>query len=358
MTRRVLAFAAVALAAALVAAVPAGAQSLACTCDDAVTSLCSAQGFRITLVGFNVDQNAGTSSWDYQVCNETGLGTGCDAPKDLSHIDIELPALGQCLTESQAVSLAQVGGFAEATLACGVSEKDPACDIFGTPGNDFVAKCDVAGGNVDPGECVVMRLSIAGEQPSLGPGAALTVTKAGPECAANCILGPSCESCEEPRDECLTRTPGFWGTHPHITNLFLPVTVCGETLSAVTAGGCDSATEAMCVSPGRESRGNRAYAQLVRQLTAAKLNLAATAANGGVCEGGIEATIAACEALCGADQKTISGSGCIEALAAFNESPDTVPITPAPFDHPGPANPSHCQEANGNGVVIGLGDCG
>jgi hypothetical protein len=217
----------------------------------------------------------------------------------------------------------------------------------------------VAGDDLDPGECVVMRLAIAGEQPSLGAGAAMTVTKAGPGCATDCILGPSCDPCVvPPLEQCLTRTPGFWGTHPHVTQLFLPVTVCGEALSVVEAGSCDSATEAMCVAPGRESKGNRAYAQLVRQLTAAKLNLAATGSLDGYCNGGIEATVAQCEALCDANQKTISSSGCIEALAAFNESQDTYPTTPAPFDHPGPANPTPCQTANGNGLVIGLGDCG
>ena len=64
-----------------------------------------------------------------------------------------------------------------------------------------------------------------------------------------------------------------------------------------------------------------------------------------------------CEGLCGADHQTISESGCIDDLAAFNESQDTVTMTPAPFDSPGPADPSECREARGNGVVIGKGDC-
>lgn len=341
----------------LLTATAVGAQ--VCDCNTAERSLCSGQGFRITLVDFDVDQDAGTSFWDYEVCNETGLGTGCDAPRDLSHVDLDLPDLGTCLTSAQTITLAQIGGFDNALLSCGVDSKDPSCDIFGTAGTDFVAKCDVEGGNLDPGECVTMRLSIAGEQPTLGAGAAFTVTKAGPECFGDCILGPSCEPCVEPPDDrCLTRTPGFWGTHPHITGLFLPVTVCGETLDAVAAGSCSSATEAMCVSPGRESRGNRAYAQLVRQLTAAKLNLAATGASGGTCGTEVPARIAECEALCGANQKTISNSGCIEDLAAFNESLDTFDVTPAPFDRPGPAQPGECRAANGNGLVIGEGSCG
>lgn len=340
----------------LALATPAAAQD--CSCDNSDFSLCNPQGFRISLINFQVDANAGTSSWDYQVCNETGLGTGCDAPKDLSHIDLDLPSLGTCLTSSQQVTLGQVAGFANAVLACGVSDKDPSCDIDGTVGLDFVAKCDVAGGNLDSGECVVMRLSIAGELPTLGPGAAMTVTKAGRDCVSACIQGPSCNPCVQPPDDaCLTRTAGFWGTHPHIADDFLPVTVCGHDLNQTAAGSCDSATEALCVSGGRESRSNPPYTQLVRQLTAAKLNLAASAANGGTCGAEIEARIAECEGLCGASKQVISASGCIEDLDAFNNSQDTVPSTPAPFDSPGPAQPGDCQSANGNGVVIGLNAC-
>ncbi len=164
---------------------------------------------------------------------------------------------------------------------------------------------------------------------------------------------------DEPQsDECLTRTIGFWGTHQHITDLFLPVTVCGdETLSVTDAGTCDLATEALCVSPGRESRKNRAYAILVRQLTAAKLNIAATATNGGFCGGGIETRIFECEQLCNANHREIGASGCIDDLTAFNESLDTFPMPPVPFDSPGPADPTECRSANGNGIVIGKGAC-
>lgn len=354
MKRSLLLFAAGCLVA--LAALPASAQ--VCTCDSLPTGICSAQGFEITLLSYAVDQNAGVSTWDYQVCNDAGVPGDCVPPKDLSHIDIDLPGLGSCLSMTQSMTLAQTGGFANAALSCGVSEKDPACDLSGTKGTDFVAKCDVAGGNLDPGECVTMRLSIAGETPVLGRGVATTVTKAGPDCFADCIAGPSCEPCEvEPEDACITRTPGFWGTHPHITNLYLPQTVCGQPIDTVLAGSCSSATEAMCVSPGRESKGNPSYAQLVRQLMAAKLNLAATAAAGGSCDPSIGAFVAGCEALCAADGATIDASGCIDGLAAFNESVDTFGSTPAPFDRPGPANSAECRSANGNKVLIGA-SCG
>ncbi len=331
-----------------------------CTCDDLGASICSAQGFEITLVGFSIDQNAGTSVWNYKVCNDENGTAACSPPKDLSHVNLDLPGLGSCLTEQQSVTLSQTGGFAAATLACGVSPKDPSCGIFGDPGTDFVAKCDVVGPtNLDPGECVNIRLTIAGEKPTLGAGVAETVTKAGRDCRSDCILGPSCEPCGGPGevDECLTRSPGFWGNHPHITTLFTPITVCGVALTNVDAGNCSSATEALCVSPGTEAYLNPAYASLVRQLSAAKLNLAASAANGGSCAPEVDTLIANCESLCNADQATISGSGCIEALGAFNGSLDTFSITPAPFDRPGPASSVQCSTANGNGVVIHTTHC-
>lgn len=246
---------------------PAAASAEHADCCD--QTICSEQGFEISLVSFHVDPLAGTSTWDYRVCNDQLLSGACVPPKDLSHVNIDLPGLGQCLTPNQSIQLAQTGGFAQATLACGVSSKDPSCDDIGTPGTDFVAKCDVAGGDLDPGECVTMRLTIAGEMPTLGSGNASTTTKAGRNCASDCILGPACHR-------------------------------CGDAVAD---------------------------------------------------------RIVECEALCGNDQETISTSGCIEDLAAFNESLDTFPFTPPPFDSPGPANPRHCQRANGNGIVIGKGTC-
>lgn len=342
---------------ALAAPSSLGAQ---CACDNTGASICGGQGFQITLTGFSVDSLNGTSSWDYSVCNAPE--TGCVPPKDLSHIDIDLPGLGACLTASQIVAVQQLGstGGDGVMLTCGVSEKDPSCDISGTPGTDFVAKCDVvAPSNLDAGECATFRITIAGEMPTLGPGAASTVTKAGPGCVGDCILGPSCSPCTPPPpdDHCLTRTAGFWGTHPAVTAQFLPVTVCGKVLNGTAAGSCDSVTEALCVAPGRELKGMTSYAQMVRQLAAAKLNLEATADNGGSCGGAIAGRIAACEALCGASDGAIALSGCIDDLADFNESQDTFPVTPAPFDSPGSAAPASCQKANGNGIVIGKKSC-
>jgi hypothetical protein len=161
----------------------------------------------------------------------------------------------------------------------------------------------------------------------------------------------------------LTRTIGFWGTHPHIAGNYDPVYVCGSLVDG-QAAGCASTSEALCFS-AQDYKQNTPYLSLVAQLTAAKLNLNATAAifSGGLCNTwgyggkGIQQWIAECEAsYCTADKNAISASMCIAALTAFNESQDTgFDMTPAPFDRPGPANPKQCQDARGNRKYIGGG---
>ena len=165
-------------------------------------------------------------------------------------------------------------------------------------------------------------------------------------------------------DLCLTHTPGFWGTHPEITDDFLPITVCGKPIDS-TAFNTHSSTEAMCVR-GVDAKkatpaSNMNYLQLVRQLTAAKFNVAASATNEGTCDvvGGvnIDDLIASCEAadLCGDSGakggSKITASGCIEKRDAFNNSDDTLaPFRP--FVTPGPASPETCQTANGDGIIV------
>lgn len=164
-------------------------------------------------------------------------------------------------------------------------------------------------------------------------------------------------------DLCLTRTPGFWGTHPHVTEEFLDIEVCGLPIDNTEEGNGSSSAEAMCMSGQDAKKGgsNMHYLQLVRQLTAAKLNIAASATNEGTCDtvGGvdIDALIERCEAaaLCGDSGakggKLITASGCIEALDVFNNSDDTLDVF-GPFVRPGPAAPGACQAANGNGTVV------
>lgn len=138
---------------------------------------------------------------------------------------------------------------------------------------------------------------------------------------------------------------------------------------------CDNLPDSgLCSNPGVELKSNTAYVSMVRQMTAAQLNLNATATHflGATCStftyGGrsIQQWIADCESLCGADEATISLSGCIEALDAFNNSQDVgFDVTPSPFDRPpvddfgriSGADSRQCGKAQGNGrdpkLVIG-----
>jgi len=154
---------------------------------------------------------------------------------------------------------------------------------------------------------------------------------------------------------CLTRTPGFWGTHPHVTAQYLSLDSCGLTLDSTLPKDVASATEDMCVSgqDAKEAKTSMQQLQLVRQCMAAHLNLAASAAGGGSCGSPIEARIAeCCESLCnsGAKGNVISNSMCIEDIDEFNNSADTqAPY--GPFLSPGPADPASCQASRGNGWV-------
>jgi hypothetical protein len=128
---------------------------------------------------------------------------------------------------------------------------------------------------------------------------------------------------------------------------------------------------------GVKNNGGSAYVVMIKQLTAAKLNLSATAsvAESATCadwehEGlGIDAWIDICENLCDGSASAISTSGCIEALNAFNNSNDVLAVTPAPFDRPSVddfgnvsgADSSAFTSAAGNQkkqrLLIGKGQC-
>lgn len=170
---------------------------------------------------------------------------------------------------------------------------------------------------------------------------------------------------------CFTRTPGYWGTHPDVTQSLLPQTVCGQLLTTTTAALLGSATENLCESgqDAKTGKGNSFYTspqqlQLIRQCTAAALNLAASGKDGGIsagllaCEGadpGITTTFNNCcvgpTSTCdsGKSGSAIGASNCIDLLGAFNalESGDfsQVGLTNSP------ALPAQCQAATGNGLT-------
>jgi len=386
------------------------------TCQDLPRELCSDGGFKITLTGFTPasTQNSGMATYTYQICSPpqgtcqggtragqlcsdnsfcqadrcrtSGPNAGtcqnsgnlCSSDSDcnqgvtcsrecavntfrgLSHFDVTFPQIGGL--NSCIASGAEVTGSCSATAGSTVGNfvlGDGSCfDGQTSPG--FVAKCDNA--NLAVGGCITMTLNIAGENTGLGLGAAVVVDKEAPSCTASCLAGPSCDRCDEPPDgeACLTRTIGFWGTHPWITNNYVPVTVCGKSLTcdgtndgksdpSCEVGNCNDVMEGLGSIPS-ELPSNQPYVAMVKQLTAAYLNLNATAAltsNAGRCSSfshqGMSITqwITFCDdttpstGMCNQNKATISSSGCIEALNAFNNSDDTgFAQTPAPFDRP------------------------
>lgn len=147
---------------------------------------------------------------------------------------------------------------------------------------------------------------------------------------------------------CLTRSAGFWCHHPSAAANFLPVTICGQPLDAGPAGSCTAAVEAMG-SVGTDITIFRQRVQLIRQLTSAKLNLAATTDINGTCPD-IQPTVVSCEALlcsCSTDNEALSD--CIGDLDSFNNSGDSVPLASDPAD------PTECKDARDNGVYAPCG---
>jgi hypothetical protein len=171
---------------------------------------------------------------------------------------------------------------------------------------------------------------------------------------------------ECPVGSCFERTPGYWGTHPQVTQTLLPLTVCGQLLTATSAGVPQSATENLCESGKdfKQSSTTPQQLQLIRQCTSAALNLAASGKGGGLSSGlaaceaadpGISATFNNCcvgpGSTCdsSASSGVINASSCITLLDAFNSLDQgdfsTVNLTNSP------AQPRQCQAANGNGLT-------
>src|SRR5262249_54098558 len=129
-----------------------------------------------------------------------------------------------------------------------------------------------------------------------------------------------------------TRTPGFYQTHPGITQQILMnvggLTVCGHLITNVQVRDPQSAIEGLCV----KIRGNQQL-QLLRQLLTAALNMAAGRAN--------FPGYAACDASGrNSTGSTPDLSSCIDQADSYNQSGDAVA---SPWDPPGPADPGTCQ---------------
>ena len=416
-------------------AVQAGAQGIAdltvCNgvevCDPALTEVCKA-GFVVSLTDFThaANTNSGAATYTYQICvpplgvctGTVRLGEQCkdnnfckkqgqnEDPnatynrtcavndfKALSNFDVTFPDFGTCVSRHNEITgTCSVGTFGLGDASCfiktcggvrGGTQCANSTECQGNPDGEtcnaastFVAKCDGQSAE-NPGDCLTMTVTIAGETTGLGLGAAVVADKEGQTCSSACIQGPSCTPCEPPGDgeACLTRTIGFWGTHPWITNNYDPVTVCGNTLDCNitnTGGMSDPSCQVGVQGSIMEGLGsipsecgkNQPYVAMVKQLTAAYLNLNATAAltsNAGRCSSftynnmTISQWITACESLCGADKATISSSGCIEALDAFNNSTDSFAQTPAPFDRPSVDNAGNVSGADPSAFTAAQG---
>lgn len=175
----------------------------------------------------------------------------------------------------------------------------------------------------------------------------------------SCSAEVVCHPPEDDGEGCLTRTPGYWGTHPAVTAEFLSVESCGLELTTTEAGTEASITEDLC-SVGNDHKvyGSPQEAQLVRQCAAAALNVAASAALDGSCEEALDPDrFAECCTTCGGAGAEIAASGCIEDLDAFNNSADTLLEDSSEISlcHAlglsCAAEPAACKAARGNGFV-------
>lgn len=155
------------------------------------------------------------------------------------------------------------------------------------------------------------------------------------DCGPKEVTAVAQDPCEVPEEGCITRTPGFWCTHPTVTDIFLdpPLNVCGLDLNNVMVATSGSAIEDLIVGKDHKGVTSPQQLQLIRQCTAAALNQAASLDNEGDCGGTpLDSTNFGdvfddcCNVLCTSEATgtQISESGCIELLDQFNNSTDTL----------------------------------
>lgn len=115
------------------------------------------------------------------------------------------------------------------------------------------------------------------------------------------------------------------------------VTVCGVEITNTDYDDAHSALEALCISPQGDQR-----LQLVRQLTAAALTMAAG--------GATYTNFTACDALCANGGGSIFELGdCINSADNFNNSGDSLP---APFDGFESGSPDYCRIAHMSSCTV------
>jgi hypothetical protein len=290
-------------------------------------------------------------------------------------------ALFKCLAPGLSVSKtcnAQTGGTTN-TFTVDVSNNGgvdlTSCDVTDAyePGTDCPATLDgsqvpvtltdatgldISAGNSAP----TINGSISGLSADVCNQASVTCTIAG---TADTITATSQSTCTVGAG-CDTRTPGFWGTHPTITQEVINdngggLLSCGLDITQTLANQDCSATQDIC-SVGSDSNTlgiDPSDMQLVRQCMAAEINFAASAQDGGNCSNTVTGIANVLTACCGAGGVCATGgtavglntvSSCIGALDAFNSLETTIANSKY-LTSPGPADSSQCQIAGGDNFV-------
>ena len=261
------------------------------------------------------------------------------------------------------------GNFLSQVAINNTGTTDLTCDVTD---QYFTGECPPAGAGTDVAMStpVGVNAGLSGESTGAFNVTETVCNQATVDCN-NAALGVDLEPqlatavCPVEGEGCFTRTPGYWGTHPSqtLTVVGAGLDVCGITLTNATAALAGSAIEDMCGTGGGDFKPNNTspqQLQLIRQCTAAALNLATSDQASLQCETefpGITATFNSCcvgpTSTCdsGKTGQQISESGCIEALDTFNNFSASTGDDFPDFLVNSSAEPEQCQIANGNGFV-------
>jgi len=246
------------------------------------------------------------------------------------------------------------GGCDTTSGQCTPKTSTPCTD---TDGNVCtIAGCEISPNNADLGVCVQTHMLASDSTPCPDTDNDACTTAG---CNGQGVCDQNHMHCVQ---GCFTRTPGFWGTHPAITQAVLGAGLpsCGLVVNTTAAATPVSSTEDIC-SVGTDSKANHTspqQVQLIRQCMSAALNLAATAhaPTPGDCNSvspGISSQFDTCctgpTSVCdsGASPAAIDASGCIGILDRFNNLETTFDIGVGQ----GRAEPSACQASKNNGFL-------
>jgi hypothetical protein len=343
-----------------------GASAEGCTCDNTESRVCvngttgsgpgaGLQTFSLELLSSAVNQDAGKREFVYKLCYNLPSDPFCPTGthnKDLSHVDLPIGDITSCAGSQVSV---EVSLWSPSVKKCTVSTTDPSCGATSFK----MIKCEPKD-TFDVGDCFQFTVSIGGETTQVSPGPIYTITKAGPDCAQACILGPSCTDCSPPQPGDVgefTRSPGFYATHPRITSLYLPIDACNMTFDHFAADPQPkSVSQALCISAKpRVSKARYNLDTLLRQLVAAGLNVKVTEENGGSITQEHLDRINECNAICtAASTDATVVSNCVSDLGDFNNDIDTLVPTPNDFARPGRADPTQCQLSRGDAFLFFL----